>query len=78
MKKYKKTTGTIDELVSVKCDVCGREDDDVMETQEYLCVHFIGGYNSIFEDGGEYELDLCQQCTKELLGKYLRYLGNRI
>jgi hypothetical protein len=78
MRTYKKTTRTIDEFVSIKCDVCGREDDDVMETQEYLCIHFIGGYNSIFEDSGEYECDVCQHCVGELLGKHLRYLGSRI
>lgn len=81
MKTYKDIQITKKDLVSIICDKCGKIDNveiDVMDLQEWQYIHFIGGYGSIFEDYGEYELDLCQQCTKELFGKYLRYLGNRI
>ena len=81
MKTYKEVKKPDLVLLSVACDKCGKVaslDTDTMDFQEWLCIHFIGGYNSIFEDGGEYECDLCQQCTKKLLGKHLNYLGNRI
>jgi len=31
-----------------------------------------GGYHSVFGDGMEIEIDLCQQCLKDLLGKWVR------
>jgi hypothetical protein len=68
-------------LESVSCDKCGKicsPETDVKDFQEWLHIHFVGGYYSIFGDGDEYETDFCQECTNELLGKYLRYLGNRI
>jgi len=78
MKQYKDIQITRKEFVSTTCDKCGKIENDIIKFQEWLYIHFIGGYNSIFEDGGEYECDLCQECFKELLGKYLRYLGNTI
>ena len=35
-----------------------------------------GGYNSKFGDGDELSLDLCQACTKTLLGHAIRSHGN--
>ncbi len=78
MKQYKDIQIIQQELVSVTCDKCGKVEEDIMEFQEWQYIHFVGGYNSIVEDGGGYECDLCQQCRKELFGKYFRYLGNRI
>lgn len=81
MKQYKDIQIIRKDLVSIACDKCGKTgniDTDMMDLQEWQYIHFVGGYDSLFEDGGEYELDLCQQCTNELLGKYLRYLGSRI
>lgn len=77
MKTYKSIHITTKELVSVTCDKCGKTETDIMELQEWYYIHFVGGYNSIFGDGDEYESDLCQQCLKELLEKHLRFLGNR-
>ena len=65
------------ELVSIVCDRCKKEKDtmnDIMDIQEWLHINFVGGYASIFGDLDEYECDLCQQCTKEILGKYLRFV----
>lgn len=57
------------------CDRCHRE----MHTQKFDCewderltISFRGGYNSVFGDGSLVECDLCQQCVKDMLEKYLR------
>jgi len=77
MKNYKNIKITTRELISITCDVCGEiSSGDVMDYQEYINIHFVGGYTSIFEDGGEYDADICQGCLKKLIGKNLRYLGN--
>ena len=78
MKQYKKVQTIIDELIAMKCDVCGRIDSvDSYEIYEYTYINFVGGYGSIFGDGGEYEEDICQYCLKDLLGNTLRYLGEK-
>ena len=59
-------------VVSIICDCCKREYDD-MELQEFLSCSTIGGYNSVFGDGVSMSFDLCQYCVKELLGKYIQF-----
>jgi hypothetical protein len=78
MKNYKPIIIPTKELVSITCDICGETDDNVMESQEYTHIHFVGGYNSVFGDGDEYEIDICQNCLKTLIGNKLRFLGSRI
>jgi hypothetical protein len=68
---------TEQQIVFMTCDKCHKDETDLMELQEWLNISFTGGYNSIFGDSEEYDLDLCQQCTKELLGAYLRRIGNK-
>jgi antitoxin CcdA len=60
-----------------ECDKCHKKFDDknldeIYEIQEFLHIRNVGGYGSVFGDGAEIELDLCQHCVKEVLGKYLR------
>ena len=85
MKIYKEIQRTDKIVDKITCDKCGKVADfgtenesKFFDIQEWLHINFIGGYGSIFEDGGEYACDLCQQCTKELLEPYLKYLGNKI
>ena len=81
MKQYKDIQITKKELVSVTCDRCGKIDNaetDIMDLQEWQHIHFVGGYDSVFGDGSEYECDLCQQCFRLLLGGYLKYVGSEI
>jgi hypothetical protein len=81
MREYKEIQKNDLVLDAVSCNKCGKKcspETDVMDWQEWLHIHFVGGYDSIFGDGDEYEADFCQQCTKKLFGKYLTYLGNRI
>lgn len=86
MKNFKEIKISEKKIVSVTCDKCGKTicftDNDfafkgsnvheMFDYQNWLHFNFTGGYNSIFGDGNEYECDLCQQCTKKLLGNYLR------
>ena len=38
-----------------------------MEMQEFLHIHFIAGYGSVFNDGDEIESDICQHCLSEFI-----------
>ena len=78
MKNYKEINKVNKEfeIVSMTCDRCHVTESDVMELQEWLKLDFIGGFSSLFGDGEEYQLDLCQKCMQELFGAYLRYVGS--
>jgi len=54
------------------CDVCGKEFESVLETQEFQYIRFTGGYASIFGDGAKIECDICQHCLKSMIEKYYR------
>lgn len=55
---------------SITCDCCRREYSD---SQEFLHIDDVGGYNSAIGDDVHYQCDLCSFCVKNILGKYLRY-----
>ena len=62
-----------------ECDVCHNiytplkgDPTQEMEMEEFLHIHFVGGYQSIFGDGNQVDCDICQHCLKSLLGEYLR------
>jgi hypothetical protein len=78
MRNYITALAQTQVFVSATCDKCGKTETDQMELQEWFFYHFVGGYNSIFGDMDEFEIDLCQQCLKELLGQYLHYKGNTL
>jgi len=69
-------TKTIQEAVAATCDRCQRRlgitHDDAFEWYEKLSIAYQGGYGSIFGDGAEVRIDLCQHCVKETLGAWLR------
>jgi len=56
------------------CDCCGKNipADDWIEIQEMLHWRMCGGYGSVFGDQAKISLDLCQECTKTLLGRYIK------
>jgi len=77
MKYYKEETTTVRILESVECDCCHKvyftnDTHDQFEIQEFLSYYEMGGYGSIFGDGNIIQLDLCQECIKDVLGKYLK------
>lgn len=78
MKTYRREEVFQRVLVSCTCDRCKKEYDDIMEIQEFL--HYINdaGYSSVFGDGNMLDLDLCQYCVKEVLGPFIRTVGNYI
>lgn len=73
MRKYEKEP--IWKIIEKICDKCGKHshiDEDPFEFQEFLTWEHDCGYDSIFGDGSGIELDLCQDCVKELLSPYMR------
>ena len=74
MREYKVEKIEEQVAVSVTCDVCKKKfnmAEDYMEIQEFVFIDLIGGYTSVFGDGAKIKLDMCQNCFKEHLGKYL-------
>lgn len=74
MIKYKTFMKEHFEVDYIECDSCNKKIDqsDRIELQETLYISFIAGYGTVFEDGEEYETQLCQHCVKKILGKFLR------
>lgn len=68
------------QYVGFVCDKCGKtiignRDEDTWEAQEAFHYRFTGGYGSVFGDMSTYEIDLCQRCLDETLGKYFRLIA---
>jgi hypothetical protein len=75
MKNYAEITEAKQVAVSITCDCCKVTHNDEMEILEFLSWHDRCGYgNRMFGDLNEVDLDLCQVCTFELLGKYIRVI----
>ena len=58
------------------CDSCQMEIVTPSELQESLTWSNRGGSGSVFGDGTDMTLDLCQRCIKEHLGKFIQFHGN--
>ena len=57
----------------IRCDRCDRlADVSEAEFQEFVSIDLKAGYASIFGDGNDVQIDLCQQCLKASLGPWLR------
>jgi hypothetical protein len=59
----------------IRCDRCGRlaeAGDAELEFQEFVSIDLNAGYASIFGDGNHVQVDLCQHCLKDVLGRWLR------
>lgn len=78
MKNFKDVQVTQKELVSITCDCCKTDYEDILEIQEFLHYANDAGYGSVMGDGNCLRLDLCQHCTKKLLGEFIRVNGNYI
>ena len=72
MINYTTETTDVKKVTSIVCDCCRKTFSDVMDTQEFTHIDAVGGYNSSIGDGVRYQCDLCGNCVKSLLGKYLR------
>jgi len=61
----------------IACDRCGKEAvRNESEFHEMTSIGFTAGYGSIFGDGNQVEIDLCQHCLRETLGAWLRVKDN--
>ena len=82
MKTYRReiVEQEVQTLESITCDVCKNTIplDDFVELQEMVFIEFIGGYGSVFGDGDQVTLDMCQHCFKEKLGEFVTtfYVGD--
>lgn len=74
VKIHERVRKTISELSALICDKCGKRIDaaDTFEMQEVLSLTIHGGYAAVLGDGDVYDLDMCQECVKDVLGPYLR------
>jgi hypothetical protein len=73
MKNYRQETHVVDILDSITCDVCKKTYDNPLDYQEFLQYKDTAGYGANwFQDMDSLELDLCEKCKFELLGKYIR------
>jgi hypothetical protein len=62
-----------DTLAAISCDRCGETwTADTLSASEFTSIAFTGRYDSVFGDGSQVEVDLCQQCLKQTLGQWLR------
>lgn len=54
------------------CNKCARDIDvdEMTESQEVFRYRDIGGYGSVWGDGTDYEIVLCQRCAYGLLAPY--------
>jgi hypothetical protein len=70
MKKYKRRyIQKVDTIVCDRCAIECKEGD--LEFEEFASINYRGGYKSIFGDGHDISIDLCQKCLKETLGEWL-------
>lgn len=57
----------------IRCDRCGLLAElGEAEFQEFVSIELKAGYASIFGDGNDVQIDLCQQCLRTSLGPWLR------
>lgn len=63
---------------SITCDICKKEfindETNIFEILEFTHIHKNCGYGSVFGDEDEIEVDICQNCLKNILGKYIRII----
>lgn len=71
---YRTTQVRVEAADSLDCDRCGKHihHEDSMEFQERLELQFMGGFGSVWGDGVEVQVALCQQCGYELLKPYAK------
>jgi len=71
MRKYSIVEVKERKLTEWSCSVCGKDLlADEFEAQEVFSFNQTGGYSSVFGDGAEIYIDICQHCMKEKLGEY--------
>lgn len=73
MREYANVQRTERKLVKWNCSICGRDLlSSIIESQEAFTFSQKCGYGSVFGDGNEVYIDICQHCMKERLGEFMR------
>lgn len=52
------------------CNYCKQEFTDIWEMQEMFCYTLVGGFMSVWGDGKQFDIVLCQRCAHKLLSDY--------
>ena len=60
--------------ITCTCDVCKKKYTDMYEIQEFYTINLVGGYRSVFGEGNEVNVDLCQHCLKVIIDKHVEKL----
>lgn len=68
MRKFKTVKIKQEQMTNLICDFCGTDyGTDIYETQEFVSINTQGGYGSVFGDGEEIKVDICQYCFFKIL-----------
>lgn len=71
----------VKEIVVLKiCDWCDKEvtKKDVIDWQEFIHINEVGGYGSVFGDGEQIKLDICQDCFYEIFYFCMKYFFHKL
>ena len=72
MRKYDIVEVKQRELVEWSCSICKLDFiKNQMEAQEVFHFSLNCGYGSVFGDGNEVYIDICQHCMEERLGEFV-------
>lgn len=75
MIEVKRVKVLVDKTISTICDVCKKKfehnEENSLEIAEFVNISFKGGFNSVFGDMNQVDIDICQHCFKKKLGKYV-------
>ena len=63
-------------ITGFNCNKCDRTygKDDIVEMQEALIWQMSAGYGSLWGDGNNVQVVLCQKCAVEVVGPYVKYV----
>lgn len=67
MKNYELVEIKESKIKSIECDFCKKVYSNEFEIDEFISFYHYCGYGSIFGDGNEIEIDICQQCFLKML-----------
>lgn len=70
---YEDVQITEQQLVLITCDRCKKTvtPDNIIEWQEFMSWRNTGGFGSVWGDGTQVSVDLCQQCTYDLFSEFV-------
>ena len=67
-KFYEERQTTVKQCTAIECSKCGKKatPSDFIEWDEFISIHIEGGYGSVWGDGSDVNIDLCQSCAHSM------------